>query len=132
MTGGGWTLWIAIALGSAVGAVLRHVVTEGITRLAGGGFPWGTLAVNVTGSLAIGVCVALSALAPGGWSPLARHTAMTGLLGGFTTFSAFSVQTLMLLEQGQWLAAAGNAGASVVFGVLACGVGYTATLAALR
>jgi CrcB protein len=132
MIGGNWTIWTAIALGSAAGGLLRHAVTEGITGLVGGGFPWGTLAVNVTGSLAIGACFALSASAPGGWSPLARHAAMTGLLGGFTTFSTFSVQTLVLLQQGHWLAAAGNVSASVGVGVLACAAGYTATLAALR
>ena len=132
MTGGSWTIWIAIALGSAVGGVLRHAVTEGIIRLVGGAFPWGTLAVNVIGSLVIGVCVALSALAPGGWSPLARHAAMTGLLGGFTTFSSFSIQTLVLVQQGQWLAAAGNVVMSVGISILACAAGYTAALAAMR
>ena len=54
MTGGSWTIWIAIALGSAVGGVLRHAGTEGIIRLGGGAFPWGPLAVNVIGSLVIG------------------------------------------------------------------------------
>lgn len=125
-------MWIAVALGSAVGGLLRHAATEGITRFAGGTFPVGTVVVNVTGSLAIGVCVALSASVPGGWSPLARHTAMTGLLGGFTTFSAFSAQTVGLLQQGNWLAAAANVTASVVLGVLACGAGYAAAAAALR
>lgn len=132
MTGATWTTWYAIGLGSAVGGVLRHAVTEGIERLAGGTFPGGTIAVNVIGSLAIGACVALSASAPGGWSPLARHTAMTGLLGGFTTFSAFSAQTVALLQQGHWLAAAANVTASVGLGVLACGAGYAAATAAIR
>ena len=132
MTGGTWTIWFAIALGSAVGGVLRHALTEGLARLAGGTFPVGTVAVNVTGSLAIGACVALSASVPGGWSPLARHTAMTGLLGGFTTFSAFSAQTVGLLQQGHWLAAAANVTSSVGLGVLACGAGYAAATAALR
>jgi fluoride exporter len=132
MTGGNWTIWLAVALGSAAGGVLRHAMTEGLTRLAGASFPVGTLAVNVVGSLAIGVCVAVSASVPGGWNPLARHTAMTGLLGGFTTFSTFSAQTLGLLQQGLWLAAAANVTASVVLGVLACSAGYAAATAALR
>lgn len=132
MTGGTWTIWFAIALGSAVGGVLRHALTEGIARLAGGAFPAGTLAVNVAGSLAIGACVALSASVTGGWTPLARHTAMTGLLGGFTTFSAFSAQTVGLLQQGHVLAAAAYVTASVGLGVLACGAGYAAATAALR
>lgn len=115
-----------------MGGVLRHALTEGIARLAGGTFPVGTVAVNVTGALAIGACVALSASVPGGWSPLARHTAMTGLLGGFTTFSTFSAQTVGLLQQGHWLAAAANVTASVGLGVLACGAGYAAATGALR
>jgi CrcB protein len=129
----GWTTLGVIAAGSAAGGVLRHLATEAITRIAGGGFPWGTLTVNVVGSLAIGVCVALSTGGgPGPWGPAARHATMTGLLGGFTTFSTFSVQTMALIQQGQWLAAGANALASVVVSVLACGLGYWAVSAALR
>lgn len=131
MSGGTWMIWTAIALGSGIGGVLRHAVAESVIRL-GGGVPVGTLVVNVVGSMAIGGCMAASASLPGGWSPLARHTAMTGLLGGFTTFSTFSGQTLELLQQGHWLAAAANMMASVVLGVLGCSAGYAAATAALR
>jgi len=128
-----WAAWLAIALGSAAGGVLRHAVTEAVTRTTGGGFPYGTLTVNILGSLAIGGCVALSSSAgPASWTPLVRHAAMTGLLGGFTTFSTFSVQTMALLQQGLWLAALTNALASVVLGVAASAAGYTAGLALLR
>lgn len=124
---------VAIAVGSAAGGVLRHVTTEAVTRLAGAGFPWGTLIVNVTGSLVMGVCLGLWTLAvPAPWSPVARHAAMTGVLGGFTTFSAFSLQTMGLLQQGHWTAAAANAVASVGLSVLACGAGYSAVSIALR
>ena len=136
MAWAGWATWAAIAMGSAAGGVLRQLMTEAVTRLAGGSFPWGTLAVNVSGSAAMGACAALSMAAiPGEWSPVTRHATMTGLLGGFTTFSTFSVQTMTLLHQGYWLAAGANALASVCLSVLSCGVGYaavTAACAALR
>ena len=133
MAGAEWGTWVAIATGSAVGGVLRQLLTEAITRLAGSSFPWGTLAVNVSGSAAMGACAALSMAAmPGTWSPVARHATMTGVLGGFTTFSTFSVQTMTLLHQGQWGAAGANALASVVLSVLFCGVGYAAASAAIR
>ena len=131
MSGGTWMIWAAIALGSGIGGVLRHAVAEHVLRF-GGSVPVGTLVVNVIGSMAIGGCMAASASLPGGWSPLARHTAMTGLLGGFTTFSTFSAQTLELLQQGHWQAAAANVLTSVVLGVLGCSAGYAAATAAFR
>jgi CrcB protein len=131
MSGGTWIIWTAIALGSAIGGVLRHAVAEVVIRLGGSG-PTGTLVVNVIGSMAIGGCMAASSSLPGGWSPLARHAAMTGLLGGFTTFSTFSAQSLELLQQGHWQAAAANVLTSVVLGVLGCSAGYAAAAAALR
>ncbi len=133
MIGTPWLAWLAIAVGSATGGVLRHLLTEAVTRLTGAGFPWGTLTVNLLGSFVLGALVGIStASGPGAWHPVARHATMTGLLGGFTTFSTFSVQTLALLQQGQWLAASANALASVVFGVVACGAGYSAVLTLLR
>lgn len=130
--GGGVTVWAVIALGSAAGGVLRHLVTEIVTRLAGPGFPWGTILVNASGSLAMG---ALGALALGAvtapWPPLVRHAAMTGVLGGFTTFSAFSLQTVALAAQGQWTAAAANVALSVVVCLVCCWAGYS-TVGLLR
>ncbi len=132
MAGSTSAAWVAIAVGSAAGGVLRHAVTEGVSRLAGAGFPWGTLSVNLLGSFVIGVCTALFAASPATWTPVVRHATMTGLLGGFTTFSTFSVQTMSLLQQGQWTAAGANALASVVLGVLGCAVGYSAMSALIR
>jgi len=84
-----------VALGGALGSVLRYLFVSAI------GAPWGTLAVNVIGSFAIGVIFVL--LAPrGGWQPFL----MTGVLGGFTTFSAFSLDTLKLIQSGQTIQAA--------------------------
>lgn len=126
-------VWVAIAVGSAVGGVARHALTEAVGRIAGTGWPWGTWVVNVTGSAAIGALTAMAAAGwPVAWSAAARQAAITGVLGGFTTFSAFSVQTLALLQQGQWLAAAAYAGTSVAVGVASCWLAFAAVLAAVR
>lgn len=126
-------VWVAIAVGSAAGGVARHWLTELVTAAAGPSFPWGTLLVNVTGSAAIG---GLSAMAvagwPGAWSLTARHALMTGLLGGFTTFSTFSLQTLALLQQGQWTAAAGYTVLSVAVGVGSCVAAFVSVQALVR
>ena len=125
--------WLVVALGSAAGGVLRHAATEVVMRLAGPGFPWGTLLVNTTGSLAMGAAAALagSGLA-GGWSPLMRHATMTGVLGGFTTFSAFSMQTVELAMQGEWAAAALNVTLSVGVCLASCWAGYSAVAGLVR
>ncbi len=122
---------VAVAVGSAVGGIARHVLTEAVVRVVGPGFPWGTVVVNVSGSLATGVVTALASSA-GDWPPVWRHAAVTGVLGGYTTFSAFSLQTVSLLQQGHTVAALMNVGVSVALGVAACWVGYAATAALVR
>jgi fluoride exporter len=123
----------AVAVGSAAGGVARHLLTEAVVRLAGPGFPWGTILVNVSGSLAIGVLTALSGAAtPGSWPPVWRHAAITGVLGGYTTFSTFSVQAVVLVQQGQPLAAAANVVMSVGLGLAACWAGFAMTAAVTR
>lgn len=88
---------IQVALGGALGACGRYLVGLGALRLMGPGFPWGTLAVNVLGSFAMGLLVvALANLSATRFAPLL----MTGLLGGFTTFSAFSLDALTIWERG--------------------------------
>lgn len=127
------TVWLAIAAGSAAGGVARHALTETITRTAGTAWPWGTWVVNVSGSAVIGALAAMVAAGwPGSWSATARHAAMTGVLGGFTTFSAFSAQTLALLQQGHWTAATAYAVLSVGMGVASCWLMFAAVQAALR
>ncbi len=121
----------AIAGGSALGGVARHLLTEAVTQMAGAGFPWGTLLVNVLGSGVIGAAAALSA-GSASWTPLARHAAMTGVLGGFTTFSTFSVQTMALLQQGQLGAATANVLLSVLLGVVGCWTAFAAVTALAR
>lgn len=90
---------LLVALGGAAGSVLRHLVSVAASAALGGGFPWGTLAVNAAGSMAIG------ALASLGLQDNARLLLVTGLLGGFTTFSAFSLETAQLWHRAPWLAA---------------------------
>ena len=106
------TFWVA--LGSAIGGVARHLCSELVARTYGEGFPWATLGVNVIGSFLIGAIATLTG-AEGKWLiPLeARQFMMTGILGGFTTFSAFSLQTLILWQEGLWLMAAANILASL-------------------
>jgi CrcB protein len=112
------SLWIA--LGSAIGGVLRYWCSGLAARWLGETFPWGTIAVNVIGSLLIGLFATLSA--PDGRllvGTAARQFVMLGLLGGFTTFSSFSLQTLALAQAGEWP----RAGMNIVGSVLLCLVG---------
>ena len=89
--------YFAIALGGALGSVLRYLIQSAL-RPATGGFPWGTLAVNLAGSFLIGLCAALAERqGAGSWI---RPWLMIGLLGGFTTFSAFSLENVHLLRGG--------------------------------
>ena len=108
---------VAVALGSAVGGVLRFWLTACVARALPTHLPLGTLLVNVTGSFAIGA-LAAAFLYRGDVSATTVWPAflMTGLLGGFTTFSAFSLQTLQLAHQGLWVPAAAN----VLLSVLLC------------
>ena len=101
-----------IALGGALGAVLRHLSVAAL------GAPWATAAVNVAGSFAIGVLFVLLA-ARTGWQPFL----MTGVLGGFTTFSAFSLDTLKLIQAGQPAQAALYVLASVALSLIAVALG---------
>jgi CrcB protein len=122
-----------VGLGSALGGMARHWTTSMVASRWGVGFPWGTLAVNVAGSLVIGVLAA--GLVPGGRWVLpfpARELLIVGVLGGYTTFSAFSLQTFMLLQQGDWLRAGGNVALSVVLCLAAVALGYLVATSVLR
>lgn len=113
---------LLLALAGALGAVARHGVGLLAARLLGPGFPWGTLLVNVSGSFALGVLVQIGASTD--WlPPQARLALATGLLGAFTTFSTFSVETVRLAESSGWGWALGNVGANLLLGLAAAGVG---------
>lgn len=107
---------LIVALGGAIGSVLRYLVTVAAPRVTGQGFPWGTLTVNVLGSFVMGVLAVVLAGRAGGRSALFL---MTGILGGFTTFSAFSLDAAKLYESGQTGLAAGYVIGSVVAGLAA-------------
>lgn len=94
--------YLAVAIGGALGSVARFWLTAAMTALTGPRFPWGTLLINVGGSLLIGIVAGLT-LAPErlGWHPNLRIFLMAGFCGGFTTFSTFSLQALELLEAGE-------------------------------
>ena len=115
---------LLVFLGGGLGAVLRHGVNLAFARGLGAGYPWGTLAVNVAGSAAMGWLAAFLAQRAGeDWTEGARLFLATGLLGGFTTFSAFSLDTISLWERGEAAAAAAYVAGSVVLGLLGLGAG---------
>lgn len=111
-------LWIF--LGGGLGSLARWGASGLLANTVGQTFPWGTLFVNVTGSFAIGLFAALTG-PDGRWlAPSAlREFVMIGFFGGYTTFSSFSLQTLNLAEDGQWL----KAGANCVLSLVLCLVG---------
>ena len=120
-------LWIAV--GSALGGMARYWCSGIAARLIGETFPWGTLIVNVVGSLAIGFFATLTG--PDGRllvGTTARQFMMVGIFGGYTTFSSFSLQTLNLMHDGEWSYAAFNVGASVVLCLLAVWMGHVAAV----
>lgn len=115
---------LAIALGGAVGALSRHYMAAAVSRAFGLGFPYGTLTVNVVGCFLMGLLVEALALRFS-ITPEARGFLAVGLLGGFTTFSAFSLEVALLYERGQLLLAALYVVASVVLSVAALFGGLT-------
>lgn len=116
-------LWIAV--GSALGGMARYWCTGAATRLFGETFPWGTLLINILGSFIIGLFVALTG--PDGRNvvdPNIRAFVTVGLCGGYTTFSAFSLQTMVLMQEGEWLHAGGYIVGSVVLCLLFVWLGH--------
>ena len=110
--------YLVIFLGGGIGAALRHGVNLAAARFLGANFPWGTLTVNVVGSLAMGLIAAWFAFKGDASQPL-RLFLTTGVLGGFTTFSAFSLDAVLLYERGAWGAAAVYVLGSAVLSILA-------------
>lgn len=116
-------LWVII--GSALGGGARYWCSGFIARQIGETFPWGTLTVNAVGSLIIGLIAALTG--PDGrllMGTEARQFVMMGVLGGFTTFSSFSLQTLALAQDGEWMRAGLNVVGSVVVCLVAVWAGW--------
>ncbi len=120
-----WTI-IQVAIGGAIGAVGRYLTGIAVARALGSGFPYGTLVVNVGGSFLIGVLfVALGGLSaePGRYSALL----MTGILGGYTTFSAYSLDCWLLFQQGRIVEGVLYAFGSAGLSILACIAGIALT-----
>jgi fluoride exporter len=115
-------LLLAIAVGGGLGSLARHYVSTSVYNVTGGTFPWGILSVNVLGGFVMGLVVEWSALKLS-LSPEMRAFLTTGLLGGFTTFSAFSLDAALLIERGDWLNAGSYMVGSVVLSVAALFVG---------
>jgi CrcB protein len=118
---------LVIGLGGALGAVARYVVGGWVQDATGGFFPWGTLVINVSGSLLLGfVLVWLQASVA---SADLRQFIAVGFLGSFTTFSTFSYEGLALIRDGEWWQAGGYIAGSVVIGLVAAAAGAAVALA---
>ena len=121
--------YILVFLGAGIGGSLRHAVNLGCTRFCGPTFPWGTLTVNIVGSFVMGACAAWLALRAGEvWSQPLRLFLTTGILGGFTTFSAFSLDAVLLWERGEISSASAYVAGSVLLSI----AGLVAGLALVR
>lgn len=117
--------WVAV--GSALGGMSRFWVSKVVGERWGEKFPWGTIVINISGSFLIGVFMALT-LAEGRLNTSRSFIVqfcMVGICGGYTTFSSFSLQTLNLVRDGQWLWAGGNVVISVVACLIAVWLGFT-------
>jgi CrcB protein len=119
-------MYLAVMLGGALGTGARFFLSGLIANAFGQTFPWGTLIVNATGSFVIGFFATLTG--PDGRflvSVGARQFVMAGICGGYTTFSSFSLQTLNLMNDGEWLSATGNVAGSFAFCMLFVWLGST-------
>jgi CrcB protein len=116
------TVW-AVAVGAALGGVARYYLGSTIQQRLGAGFPWGTLCINVSGSLLLGVIIRY-ALATPAMSVEMRALLTTGFCGGYTTFSTYSYETAMLLEEGRYERAGLYALGSVLLALAATACGF--------
>jgi CrcB protein len=119
-----------VLAGGGIGSVLRYAVTFGITQRLGPGFPWWTFVINVTGSFVIGIVAEGVQTRAFGGTPLLRVFLMTGVLGGYTTFSTFSFETWQLINERVALLAFAYAAGSVILGVAAAFAGVALVRAA--
>lgn len=117
--------YLLVGLGSAIGGMARFWASGFLANRYGESFPWGTLFVNVSGSFAIGLFATLTAPDGRWWvGPSGRTFFMTGICGGYTTFSSFSLQTLSLARDDEWLYAGGNAVMNLVLCMVAVWLGH--------
>ena len=120
-----------VFLGGGIGAAIRHLVNQAVGRVAGTDFPFGIMAINISGSLVMGLAAGYFAFkASESWSDTARLFMTTGVLGGYTTFSAFSLDAILLWERGEPGLAVAYVLGSVVLSIigLAAGLGIVRAL----
>ena len=111
--------YVIVFCGAGLGGVIRHVVNNAAPKALGSGFPWATPIINVTGSALMGFLVGWLAFKAGaGWSQHLRLFVATGVLGGYTTFSTFSLETILLIERDAYFAAAAYVLGSVALGLI--------------
>ena len=113
---------LAIAVGGGIGSVARYLLTLWCERLLGEDFPYGIFLANIIGSFAIGICFVIL-LERAALPDIARSLLMVGFLGGFTTFSTFSLQTIGMLQAGRWLEAGVYIFGSVLLSILGAWAG---------
>lgn len=114
--------YLLVMLGGAIGSGLRYGLGAWVQGLAGPSFPWSTFLINISGSFLIGIVLRLNL--EGVLSPEARLLLAVGVLGGYTTFSTFSFETLSLVQQGEWAKALGYVLGSVLLGFIAVWLAY--------
>jgi CrcB protein len=117
---------LLVMAGGAIGAALRYLLSQASLRALGPGWPWGTFGANVLGGLAMGLLAGWLAARAAGGEPIRLFLAV-GILGGFTTFSAFSLETMLMIERGDWLPALFYALVSVAASVGALAIGLSIT-----
>jgi len=116
--------YVLVFVGAGLGGTLRHFLNLTLGRALGAEFPWTTGLINVSGSLAMGLMTGwLAFRAGGGWTQPTRLFAATGVLGGYTTFSTFSLETILLVERGEAAAALAYVAGSVLLGALSLWAG---------
>lgn len=125
-----WRSALAVFTGGGIGALLRYAVTIGISQRFGPGFPWWTFVINVTGSFVIGIVAELTQTRAFAGAPFVRVFFMVGVIGGYTTFSTFSLDALTLVNERAGLLALAYVLGSVVIGIAAA-FGGVATMRAL-
>jgi len=117
-------IYLVVFLGAGLGGVLRQAVNVGAARLLGFGFPWGTLTVNIVGSIAMGLLAEFFVVRSGLPQEL-RLFLTTGILGGFTTFSTFTLDAVTLWDRGQWGLAVGYVSLSLILSLVGLVAGIT-------
>jgi CrcB protein len=121
--------YLFIALGGALGSITRYWIAGAVAERVGEQFPWGTILINITGSFLIGLFFGLTGM-EGRWlaTPNTRAFLLVGICGGYTTFSSFSLQTLVLMRNGEWFRAGANCVISVILCLIAVWLGHTLAL----